>query len=313
VEVSRKYIPSWNTCSDIQGSVDSCFEDPRTEMFYEDALGFFIDRYHDPEDAEKHEKYDFIIMDALDPQDNVEFADALYNNVVFLDSLYSALSEDGIIAMQLGEAPHFSSPSEELSIDKNRVIILDLMEKAGFKSFHVYEEGHSKFMGPWTQVVACKDASCRNNWYKSVPEVDLAIKERIIPTVSGKPGLKYFDGATMNTYQVPHKAFQTLHCRKTPVPVSCSSIESFVTPTSGSTISVPSKSLGIIKNDKTTPVGAYFDAFGAVANHKVQGGGSMSTGGSKSRDVKPKEYLYDPVYDRNLEKFFGIVQASDEL
>lgn len=75
-----------------------------------------------------------------DPQDNVEFADALYNNVVFLDSLYSALSEDGIIAMQLGEAPHFSSPSEELSIDKNRVIILDLMEKAGFKSFHVYEE-----------------------------------------------------------------------------------------------------------------------------------------------------------------------------
>ena len=66
VNVSREFLPTWNTCKDVQGSADSCFEDPRAEIYYEDALAWFIDRYHDKEgDIDDKEKFDIIIMDAL--------------------------------------------------------------------------------------------------------------------------------------------------------------------------------------------------------------------------------------------------------
>ena len=65
VEVSREHIPTWNTCSDIQGSTDSCFEDPRATIYYEDALAWFIDRFYDNDEDQAYEKFDLIVMDAL--------------------------------------------------------------------------------------------------------------------------------------------------------------------------------------------------------------------------------------------------------
>jgi len=224
VDVSKEFIPTWNTCDNIQGSVKSCFEDPRTEMYYEDALAWFIDRYIDGGDGE--EKFDVIIMDALDPRDNVEFADALYNNDVFLRALYQALSDDGIIVMQLGEAPGFDSPSEDISVDKNRATIIGLMEYHDFESFHVYEEFHSGFLSPWVNLVACKDVECRKGWHRNEAEIELAMRKKLLSTVSGAPILQYFDGATMMTYQVPHKVFETVYCRKTPTPESCDTLGS---------------------------------------------------------------------------------------
>ena len=58
-------------------------------------------------------------MDALDPQDNIEFADALYNNDVFLNAIYEALTDEGVLVLQLGESPHNSDPSEQTN-NKNR-------------------------------------------------------------------------------------------------------------------------------------------------------------------------------------------------
>lgn len=220
VSTSREYLPTWNTCDDIEGSVSSCFDDPRTEMIYEDALAWFIDRFYSG-DIDAPEKYDVIIMDALDPSDNIEFTDALYNNDVFMTAIYNALNDDGILAMQLGQAPDSNNPAEESSIDKNRATVIRLMDGVGFQSFHVYEEFHSLFLDPWTNIVICKDIACRKNWYRSVPEIDIAISNQILPSVSGKKLLRYFDGATMSLYQVPHKAFQTVYCRSEPTPKSC--------------------------------------------------------------------------------------------
>lgn len=219
VDVSRANIPSWNTCENIQGSTKSCFDDPRAEIYYEDALAWFIDRYKNG--GEGLEKFDVIIMDALDPRDNVEFADALYNNDVFLTSLRDALNDDGLITMQLGEAPALDSPSDELSVDKNRAIIIGLMEEHDFESFHIYEDAHSGFQDPWVTLVACKDSKCRKNWHRNPVEVDLELRKKLLPTVSGKSPLRYFDGATMMMYQIPHKVYETVYCRKVPTPDSC--------------------------------------------------------------------------------------------
>lgn len=32
--------------------------------------------------------------------------------------------------------------------------------------------------------------------------------------VNGKPPLKYFDGATMQSYKIPRRAYETIYCRR---------------------------------------------------------------------------------------------------
>lgn len=63
VSVSKKYIPEWSDCSDLEGSTAWCVDDPRANVFYEDASAWFMDRYLRNERPEK--AFDAIIMDAL--------------------------------------------------------------------------------------------------------------------------------------------------------------------------------------------------------------------------------------------------------
>lgn len=64
VQVSRKYIPFWSDCSNLRGSAGSCFDDPRVEVYYEDAFAWFIQRYGG-EASDSPEPFDVIVMDAL--------------------------------------------------------------------------------------------------------------------------------------------------------------------------------------------------------------------------------------------------------
>lgn len=123
--------------------------------------------------------------------------------------------------MQLGESAHPDGPAEEISTNSKRAFVLKAFEKVGFKSVSLYEEGNCKFRGPWSFAVAMKGDVTSALWYRSAAEVDVAIRKRIRKTVSGKPALKYFDGALMESYQNPPKSFETVFCRASPVPDSC--------------------------------------------------------------------------------------------
>ncbi len=67
VKTSRQYLPEWSDCSDIVGSTKWCGDDKRADMFYEDALAWFIDRFSEGGKYadENHAKFDVMIMDAL--------------------------------------------------------------------------------------------------------------------------------------------------------------------------------------------------------------------------------------------------------
>jgi S-adenosylmethionine decarboxylase proenzyme len=65
VNASRKYLPEWSDCSDLVGSTDSCFDDPRAEVYFEDASGWFLSRFADKDNINEADKFDVIIMDAL--------------------------------------------------------------------------------------------------------------------------------------------------------------------------------------------------------------------------------------------------------
>lgn len=67
VNESRKYMPEWSDCGDIEGSTSWCVDDSRANMYYEDALAWFVDRYSEGESKieESPGQIDVIIMDAL--------------------------------------------------------------------------------------------------------------------------------------------------------------------------------------------------------------------------------------------------------
>ena len=55
-------------------------------------------------------------------------------------AFFDSLSDDGILIMQLGQAPKEYAPDEMLSRYKNRATTTKLLAKLGFESIHAYEE-----------------------------------------------------------------------------------------------------------------------------------------------------------------------------
>jgi len=224
VGLSREHLPDWSDCSDIEGSADWCGDDDRASLYYEDALAWFNDRFSEqkiPSNEYKEEAFDVLIMDALDPEDDIPFADMLYTSDAFFTTLYNALSDDGIIVFQLGEAPADDDAPEEQSNFSRRQYLADSLGGIGFESVNVYAEGHAEFGAPWSFLVAMKSLDSAAAWHRNLAEINLDIHKRIIHTRSGTPTLKHFDGSTMEGYRVPNIIFENAYCKRTPIPESC--------------------------------------------------------------------------------------------
>lgn len=221
VSVSREFLPDWNNCTDLIGSAAWCGDDKRAEMHYTDAFAWFNDRFADGIDIDEEERFDVLIMDALDPEDDIPFAEMLYNDEDFVETLYNSLTDDGVIVLQLGEAPGEEDPGEEFTKSSRRRTLIYLLEEVGFETMHFFDDGNCGFEAPWSFLVAMKDGDIDSRWYMSEAAVEVAIHERTVRTVSGKPALKYFDGSVKRDYHYPHKGAERVFCRSLPTPESC--------------------------------------------------------------------------------------------
>ena len=65
---------------------------------------------------------------------------ALYDDGPFLKSLPKALSWDGVLVAQVGEASYIDSPAESLSMNRNRANFLRSLGDLGFEAVRSYEE-----------------------------------------------------------------------------------------------------------------------------------------------------------------------------
>ncbi|KAG7350362.1 spermine/spermidine synthase domain containing protein [Nitzschia inconspicua] len=221
VTLSREYLPFWSDCSMLLGGSKSCFDDPRVETYYEDAFKWFIDRFSvsNTRGESSEQPFDVIIMDALDPQVQKEFAETLYDAGAAIFS--QGLDSKGILIAQVGEADTIHSPSGQFSIDKNRLHFIEMLASMGFKVVRDYEESHSGFMFPWKFVVAFKEARGSVEWLSSSAEVELKIQKRGMVASGMVSPFLYFDGATMETYKYPSKGSEISFCHSYPSSHEC--------------------------------------------------------------------------------------------
>jgi len=113
----------------------------------------------------------------------------------------------------MGETESLQSPAIENGDSKTSGQLTKALIDAGFESMHDYDEGHSQFGSPWTYLICFKDYKSRANWYRTAPEIDIQLHNRLHKTKSGQPILRYFDAPTMIDYQTPSKAEETVYCR----------------------------------------------------------------------------------------------------
>jgi S-adenosylmethionine/arginine decarboxylase-like enzyme len=166
VKICREHLPEWSDCRDMEGSdADSCFDDSRASVEFIDAFGWFIENFG--KDDIKEEKFDVIIMDALDPDRFVAIVGSLYKDNTFTTALYNGLSDDGVVStfkrmstlpcihlfltflvsfaysqfvVQLGASDRLNDPAADVGPGRDKAKLMDALEHVGFKSMHIYDE-----------------------------------------------------------------------------------------------------------------------------------------------------------------------------
>eukprot|EP00539_Tryblionella_compressa_P016361 CAMPEP_0178849840 /NCGR_PEP_ID=MMETSP0746-20121128/20175_1 /TAXON_ID=913974 /ORGANISM="Nitzschia punctata, Strain CCMP561" /LENGTH=749 /DNA_ID=CAMNT_0020515109 /DNA_START=81 /DNA_END=2330 /DNA_ORIENTATION=+ len=222
VNFSREFLSEWSNCSDLAGRADSCFEDPRTTLYCEDAFRWFKDHFSKPLSQESGELFDVIIMDALDPQGLQDIVEALYTDDEFYQALFNGLSSDGILISQVGEGSWSDDPFYALGEDRHYGSFLKGLKSLGFYKITNYIEGGCGFFSPWGFVVASKQQNTLEDlWFQNEALINLKIRQRLVPTKQGDSPLFFFDGATMQTYQYPTRIDELLHCRNPVMPKNC--------------------------------------------------------------------------------------------
>ena len=81
-----------------------------------------------------------LLLTCSDPQIEKDFLDALYAEGPFLRSLPIALTTEGVVVIQVGEAPWQDSASEVYSHQKNRARLINSLVSVGFEVTQDYEE-----------------------------------------------------------------------------------------------------------------------------------------------------------------------------
>lgn len=109
-----------------------------------------------------------------DPESEVPFAKALYGDDKFMRAFFNSLSDDGILVMQLGEAPSYDAPDETVSKFLNRAATTTLLATLGFESIHAYEE-----VSPWHNSLLPK---CNVSDLKSLSSV-YSVSLRVLRTM----------------------------------------------------------------------------------------------------------------------------------
>jgi len=224
IEVAREYLPFFNDCSDLVNATVNCFDDPRADIVVADAQNWFIERYGASGSllGEEREKFEVIILDAMNPEEDNDNSKGLFTNAEFVSAALASLTEDGVMVINAGRSPTIHDPRPDKGVYAQREVLFQSLEHhEDTKAMLVYEESHCGFSVPHSFLLICKSHACRKHWYAGADAIDFQIYERITTTHSKARALKHFDGSTQYSFQFPSKAWETVYCRREPQPSEC--------------------------------------------------------------------------------------------
>ena len=61
--------------------------------------------------------------------------------------MFNALTDEGILILQLGVTPYLDQPPDEVTKDSKRAYLSNSLDNVGFQAIHLYEESHCDFGG----------------------------------------------------------------------------------------------------------------------------------------------------------------------
>jgi len=228
MELCREHFPEASDCSNIEDSEDSCFDDERTSVIYEDGKKWFVENFPDGKKVKEDDKFDVIIIEEFLAEYRKEFPeyDIPYDKVV--SSLFNGLDTSGVIGIGLGGAPTIHDPKPDFTADPvdasaaEREKLINAFENhEDTAAMFVYEEAHSGLDEPLAFLIVCREAECRSRWNAKQDAVDYWIYERTRLLVDREPVLSHYDGTTQTSYFHPPKAWETVYCRREPTPFEC--------------------------------------------------------------------------------------------
>lgn len=222
IEIARQYLAPMSDCSDLVGRAANCFDDDLLTLHYEDGNAWFRERFGPGAKATATGNYDVVVVDVLDPEQDNDIIDHMYNDEMFVSSIMNSLTEDGVAVIQVGTTATIDDVRPDMGIYKRRESFFNIVEAhPDVEAMIVYEEPNCGFLEPHAFLVVCKSVECRSRWYARSDQVDYQIYERIVHTESGRRALQYYDGTTQRTYQWPKKGWETVYCRREPTPFEC--------------------------------------------------------------------------------------------
>ncbi len=223
VEISRKHLSSMSDCSDIIGVKEDCFDDDRVHLIHDDPVAWFVNNFgvNDPSKLMDHHQvngFDVVIFHTLEPKNQQD----IFNNKDFLDAVMNSLSDDGLLATQLGPSHTIYNPRAEYSHYATRERFMQLLEQNDQTgAMFVYEESHIGLENSIAYLTVCRNVNCRASWYADALVVDYHLSVRMRETKSKQPVLIHYDGTTHQLFQIPPRAWEDVYCRRNPEPAEC--------------------------------------------------------------------------------------------
>ena len=224
VDIVKEYYPQAVSCADLVGRSDMCLDDEVVDWIHEDGIQWFVDHYNGTTTTPlPTNPFDIVFLSEVKtPESAATLAGSL-------GKIIQGMSEDGVLVLQLMWSPTVLHPKSDVSFFSDTQMILRTLEELEeVEAIFVYDEDFTQEdsidgVTPSSYLVACKDASFRQHFYTSTPEaVDARISERTVQsTKSDKSVLRYYDGAIQTSLQVPPKAYETIYCRREPMPFEC--------------------------------------------------------------------------------------------
>lgn len=216
ISIVREQMPDTYNCSDLAGHLYDCWEDNRFTWVKEAAKSWFTqDRFGAEEPAQK--LFDVIYTRVAQPPEAEDLS-------TFVGALMNGLSPNGALVISLGKAPTILHPRGDIGYyASHEKLFRSLESQSEVDSMMVFEDDFSlgdtsREVVPDAFLVVCKSKRCRQRFYAAPEEID---SQLVMRAKNGNLKMIFYDGALHASFQVVPKAYETVYCRRDPMPFEC--------------------------------------------------------------------------------------------